>query len=192
MSTGTGNLPYPGKSYSPFDILTAEELNEDVANIESLADGSGVGDAAITASKIDFTTFAVANGYTYGWKSTNMLANQGSIGTTATVLTGSSQSITVPAGAKVKISFVLHIGRTDSANLADCHIRRDGSNISSYRLAVPSTQLNSFSGSYIDDPGAGTYTYDMTALRNSATGSGTISNNVSGTFTPLIIYELVT
>lgn len=66
MATGVNNLPYPGKVYSPFDILTAEELNEDVANIESLATGTGIGDgsistaaianAAVTASKIDFTT----------------------------------------------------------------------------------------------------------------------------------------
>lgn len=48
MASGTGNLPYPGKVYNPFDILTAEELNEDVANIEALADGSGIGDGAIS------------------------------------------------------------------------------------------------------------------------------------------------
>lgn len=64
MASGTGNLPYPGKSYSPFDILTAEELNEDVANIESLATGVGLGDKSIptaaygdgtvTAGKTDF------------------------------------------------------------------------------------------------------------------------------------------
>lgn len=52
MSTGTGNLPYPGKVYSPFDVLTAEELNEDVANIESLADGSGLGDGAVGADNL--------------------------------------------------------------------------------------------------------------------------------------------
>lgn len=51
MATGINNLPFPGKVYNPFDILTAEELNEDVANIESLADGSGIGDGAITPDK---------------------------------------------------------------------------------------------------------------------------------------------
>ena len=79
MATGTGNLPYPGKSYTPFDILTAEELNEDVANIESLADGSGRGDGSVTTtqladqsvafSKVDWSTFGQvdANGWTdYG------------------------------------------------------------------------------------------------------------------------------
>lgn len=61
MATGIGNLPYPGKSYTPFDILTAEELNEDVANIESLATGTGQGDASISASAIDFMTFEVVD-----------------------------------------------------------------------------------------------------------------------------------
>lgn len=51
MATGTGNLPFPGKVYNPFDILTAEELNEDVSNIESLATGTGIGDGAVTFAK---------------------------------------------------------------------------------------------------------------------------------------------
>ena len=54
MAIGTGNLPYPGKVYNPFDILTAEEMNEDVANIESLATGAGLGDGAVTAIKTAF------------------------------------------------------------------------------------------------------------------------------------------
>lgn len=57
MATGINNLPYPGKAYSPFDILTAEELNEDVANIESLADGTGIGDGSVTTAKLDLTSF---------------------------------------------------------------------------------------------------------------------------------------
>lgn len=61
MSVGTGNLPYPGKSYTPFDILTAEELNEDVANIESLAAGTGIGDGAIASHNIDFATLNFGN-----------------------------------------------------------------------------------------------------------------------------------
>lgn len=54
MASGTGNLPNQNMTFSPFAILTAEELNDLVENIESLADGSGIGDAAIKASNIDF------------------------------------------------------------------------------------------------------------------------------------------
>lgn len=52
MATGINNLPYPGKVYVPFDILTAQELNEDVANIESLATGTGIGDEALNGSVV--------------------------------------------------------------------------------------------------------------------------------------------
>jgi len=58
MASGTGNLPTPGMSFSPFAILTAEEQNQLVANIESLATGAGIGDAAITPSKISFAALS--------------------------------------------------------------------------------------------------------------------------------------
>ena len=58
-------LPNPGMAFTPFDILLAEELNDIVENIESLSDGTGIADAAVTASKIDFTTFS---GTTTQWR----------------------------------------------------------------------------------------------------------------------------
>lgn len=61
MASGTGNLPHPGMVFTPFDILTAAEENQIVDNIEALADGSGIGDGAVTADKIDFTTLAFGN-----------------------------------------------------------------------------------------------------------------------------------
>lgn len=45
-------LPYPGMDFVPYDILTAEELDQIVANIASLADGSGFNDNAVTSPKI--------------------------------------------------------------------------------------------------------------------------------------------
>lgn len=66
MATGTGNLPNPSMAFTPFDILLAEELNDLVENIESLATGAGIGDGAIgtsdlangavTSAKVDFAT----------------------------------------------------------------------------------------------------------------------------------------
>ena len=59
-------LPNPAMSFSPFAILTAEEMNNLVENNQALADGSGlntgaittikIGAAAVTAAKIDWTT----------------------------------------------------------------------------------------------------------------------------------------
>lgn len=56
MATGTGNLPNPTMSFSPFAILTAEEMNDLVENIESLADGTGIGDGSVSYSDINWPT----------------------------------------------------------------------------------------------------------------------------------------
>lgn len=44
-------LPNTSMSFSPFAILTAEEMNDLVENIESLSDGSGLEDGSVTAPK---------------------------------------------------------------------------------------------------------------------------------------------
>ena len=69
MASGTGNLPNQGMVAVPFDIITSQWGNDIIENIESIASGPGIGDnaittakvaaAAITASKIDFTTMDV-------------------------------------------------------------------------------------------------------------------------------------
>lgn len=59
-------LPNPSMSFSPFAILTAAELNDLVENIEALSDGTGLENSAVTADKIDFTTFS---GTTTQWRS---------------------------------------------------------------------------------------------------------------------------
>lgn len=65
MATGIGNLPYTMPNVSPFDTITAQETNERIANIKAVADGSGIGDAAVGATKINFTTFS---GTTTQWR----------------------------------------------------------------------------------------------------------------------------
>jgi hypothetical protein len=52
VATGTGNLPNDGMSFSPFAILTAEEMNDLVENIESLADGTGIGDGSVPVTAL--------------------------------------------------------------------------------------------------------------------------------------------
>lgn len=51
-------LPYPTMDFVPFDILTAEELDQIVANIESLSNGSGLGNNTITFTKLLATIFS--------------------------------------------------------------------------------------------------------------------------------------
>lgn len=54
-------LPYLTKVVLPFDIATAQDMNERHANDVALAAGSGLDDSSITASKLDFTTLAFGN-----------------------------------------------------------------------------------------------------------------------------------
>lgn len=69
MATGIGNLPYPMPPVSPFDTIKSQETNERIANIESLANGTGQGDGSITAVKTAFggnyTTTEVNTGFTW-------------------------------------------------------------------------------------------------------------------------------
>lgn len=50
------SLPYPTKVVLPFDIATAQDMNERHANDVALASGTGLDDGAVNAAKIDFTT----------------------------------------------------------------------------------------------------------------------------------------
>lgn len=53
MASGTGNLPNQGMDAVPFTPITAQWGDEIIENIESLADGSGIGDEAVTTAKIN-------------------------------------------------------------------------------------------------------------------------------------------
>jgi hypothetical protein len=98
MSTGTGNLPNQNMDFVPLATLPAADLDKLVDNIESLADGSGIGDGAITSIKTSFggnySPSEVNTGFTwvYGkdiWKKT---INFGTLpnSTTKTVAHGAS------------------------------------------------------------------------------------------------------
>lgn len=67
------SLPHPNIVFTPLTTITAQDHNNQMANVASLADGTGVNDGAIvgsklknstvTADKIDFTTMP-GNKYT--------------------------------------------------------------------------------------------------------------------------------
>ena len=64
------SLPHPNIVFTPLTTITAQDHNNQMANVASLADGTGVNDGAIvgsklknstvTADKIDFTTMPLA------------------------------------------------------------------------------------------------------------------------------------
>jgi hypothetical protein len=55
MATGTGNLPNQNMDFVPLATLPAADLDKLVDNIEALADGTGIGDGAVTNAKLDTT-----------------------------------------------------------------------------------------------------------------------------------------
>lgn len=77
-------LPYPNMDFVPLDVLTADELDQIVANIDAINNASiptdSIADGAVTSSKIDWTTIAPY------WK---------------TVATSTSSSVTLPAGYRL-------------------------------------------------------------------------------------------
>lgn len=78
-------LPYPAMDFVPFDTLPAAELDKLVANIESLADGSGIDSNVITTDKLAVGTVTTTS------SATNRT-------TTNTSFTGLTDSITLGAG----------------------------------------------------------------------------------------------
>ena len=55
-------LPYPNMDFVPLDVLTADELDQIVANIDAINNASiptdSIADGAVTSDKIDWTTLS--------------------------------------------------------------------------------------------------------------------------------------
>ena len=101
-------LPYPTKVVLPFDIATAQDMNERHANDVALAAGTGLNDGAVKANKIDFTTLP---------KPESVIADGSTTLSSATpVSTGVSVSLTVPASGKVEVSLSAQLTTPNAAN----------------------------------------------------------------------------
>lgn len=116
------NIPYPNMDFVPLDILTALELDQMVANIEyiagsdvfpvanaNIADGSvngaKIANGAVTAQKIDFTTFKQPI-YAVATTVTTLTTNF------ADIVTASN----VPVGSYIVIARVALMGNGDSSS----------------------------------------------------------------------------
>lgn len=114
MATGTGNLPNQGMDAVPFTPITSQWGDEVIENIESLADGSGIGDEAIKASNIDWTTFTL--GYVEKTSAFNTTSS------TPVQITDLTVTVTIPPGVtNVEVSAyfpVLYCAANNNAALA--------------------------------------------------------------------------
>lgn len=140
MATGTGNLPNPGMAFTPFDILTAAELNDISENVDALATGSGIGDGAITPTKINLgpTTAVVATDQGTTSTSFTDLATTGpaatvTIGTNGLALAFWSAEI-YNVSAQKYVGVALSGANTVAANNADA-IRNDPATFSGTQTA---------------------------------------------------------
>lgn len=92
-------LPNLGMVFTPFDPLPASDLNDIVENVEALAAGTGLNDAAVTPDKI--TSGAVTARY-------DTLTGTASTSYT-TIANSPSVTTTVPASGKVLVTVGSHV-----------------------------------------------------------------------------------
>lgn len=121
-------LPNPGMDAVPFTPLTAEFLDDMIENIESLSSGTGfatgaittstLAESAVTASKIDFTTFS---GTSTQWRTwTPTLSNHsGTVNVARYTLVGKTCQfyfkVTLTSGASASLNITLPV--TASSNI---------------------------------------------------------------------------
>lgn len=98
-------LPYSMSPVSPFDVITSQAENEKIANIESLADGTGIDDGAITASKLDSASY-----YTYS----AVIPQRGLTATAAT-----AASVTLPGAGRYLVTASLMFNNYGEAAVRD-------------------------------------------------------------------------
>lgn len=121
-------LPNPGMDFTPFDVLTAEELDDIVENIESLADGTGFEAGAIGTSTLApgaVTPDKLALGEQFARVDTTQTTSSTSYTDLSTV--GPAVTATVGPSGKVLISFSSNINIATSGGIAYLSFAASGS-----------------------------------------------------------------
>lgn len=139
----------------------------------------------VSPSNIDFSLMS-----SYAQTTTS----QGSITGTETDLTSLSATITVPAGARVKITYALWVSTTVANDLARVFVKEGatyfGFNVQ--RLNAATAGFSMTGSIVIEGASAGAHTYKLSLLRQS--GTGTLTSN-AGTLNatntvPFILAEI--
>jgi hypothetical protein len=160
------SLPNPGLSFSPFAILTAEEMNDIVENIEALSDGSGLADGSVTVNKISNNAITLAY--------SEVTSNQGGI-TSETNISGLSVTFNAPNnGRRIEVIVDCHIFSTVAGDTYRLSLKESTTTLQTAegRLQGANQQQHECIH-YSVVPTPGSHTYNVTLTR--ATGTGTLS-----------------
>lgn len=176
-------LPNTGMSFTPFDILTAAEMNELVENIEALSDGTGIATNAIEADKLD--TNAILLGYA------QITSNPSNFNSNSPVIiTGLTGSVTIPAGGR-KTEITVLIPYVQAGATLTCGVSIwDGTVGSGTKLAEQDYTIAS--GGYaaytvvaVVQPSAGAKTYNA----GIAVSTNAVTLNAGATYPAFILIK---
>lgn len=141
MASGTGNLPNQNMDFTPFDILTAEEMDDLVENIESLADGSGIGDGAIgtdTLAQSAVTPDKLDTGAAYAYSNDAGTRANSSFGALTGGGTNPSVTVDVPNTGMVFLSFGADAYSSTTNELCEISVSTSGANSG---VAIPAVAI---------------------------------------------------
>lgn len=171
-------LPHPSMAFTPFDVLTADEMNDLVDNIEALADGSGLNNLAITTAKIGAAAVTIAKIDLTSFQATAQVGSADvSGGASGVVVTTTNFSFVT--GRKYLI-----IGKNRYAGSSDGGIWTLGLTVNGVALAdsrlggAAGIQFPSISQGVYTAAATASYVVRVVATRNS--GSGTIAVEAPG------------
>jgi hypothetical protein len=157
------SLPNPGMDAVPFTPLTAEFLDDMIANVEALAAGTGLNDASVSAVKL--VTGATAHNFV-------------EIGRTTLAVAGDTITVTVPAFRHLKI--VARSTPTGGTNHHTLRFNGDTGNNYDIRLSVNGGADASATSQSGLDVGYSVGTFDMLTIVD-VTNISTLVKNVMGT-----------
>jgi hypothetical protein len=107
--------------------------------------------------------------------------------TTEADLTGSSVTVTIPAGGRsVLVLFSVQVSINAGSAAATLYLNAGGSDVANSQVYMPTTTTNNMvAGQYVETPSAGSRTYKLRGA--ASTGTGTFSSNTAGNLVVILI-----